>query len=155
MADELTIDRRKGMTPRTMAAMTAAETMAPIPELLGLRTTAAEARRRMEALDLPFMIVVAPATRKLLGAVLRTALERACGTNGHDPEECPVARHLEADIDFCFAGETLDEVLHDPDDGMDGASALQQRRRRVRQSLPVVVVDEHKVPCGLLHRDAA
>jgi CBS domain-containing protein len=155
MADGLTINRRVWMTPQTMTEMTAAEAMTPIPELLGLGTTAAEARRRMATLDLPFMIVVAPATRKLLGAVLRTALERACVANGHDPEVCPIAQHLKADIDFCFAGETLDEVLHDPDGEMEGASARHQRRRRVRQSLPVVVVDEHKVPCGLLHRETA
>lgn len=141
------------MSPEMMTEETVAEAMRPITGFITTRSKAAEALARMNETEEDFSIVVAPETDKLLGVALRTALERACASQGHTPEECPIAQHLKVDIDFCFEGEALEDVLSDRrmEDGY--ISALERRRRRVRKALPIIVVDEKKVPVGLLYRE--
>jgi CBS domain-containing protein len=139
------------MTPATMTKETAAEAMRPMPEPITLDSTAAVARERMREENLSFLPVVSPENDKLLGVVLRGTVERACEANGHDPETCPLAQHLKADIDFCFAEEQVEEVRSTLDEPVpDGGLAA--RKARVRKSLPVIVVDEQKVPLGYLMR---
>lgn len=139
------------MTPAMMMKRTAEEVMQPLPATIPLNSTAAEARERMREEDLPYLVVVAPETEKLLGMVLLNALERACESNGHDPAECPVVQHLKTDIDFCFVEEPIAEAIgREPD--LASANTPAGRRTRVRRSLPVVVVDEQKVPVGFLER---
>lgn len=139
------------MTPTMMTQQTAMEAMQAMPEPISLTSTAAEARDRMSDEDLSFLTVVSPETTKLLGVVLAGALERACEMNGHDPERCPLIQHLKADVDFCFAGEHVEEVLSTLDTPVPAAGRA-ARKARVRKSLPVIVVDEQKVPLGYLAR---
>src|SRR5690606_5202917 len=85
----------------------AADVMQPLPARLTLQHSVAAARELMEFLDYSFLVVVAPATGKLLGVVLRRSLER-CEARGHDPESCMLLRHVKTDIDFCLESERLD-----------------------------------------------
>jgi CBS domain-containing protein len=139
------------MTPSMMTEDTAAEAMQPLPATIRLDSTAAEARARMREEDLSFLVVVAPDTDKLLGVVLLGALERACEANGHDPESCHLVQHLKTDIDFCFVEERVAEAVG-PEPDVASLETLAGRKARVRRSLPVVVVDEQKVPVGYLER---
>jgi CBS domain-containing protein len=127
--------------------------MQPLPARLALHHSVAAARELMWAVGYSFLVVVAPVTGKLLGVVLRRNLERGCESRGHDPESCPLVRHLETDVDFCLADEKVSEVF--------GESALAISTRpagrpapevRRRNALPLIVVDEDKVPIGLLKR---
>jgi hypothetical protein len=119
--------------------------------MVALDQTAANARRQMEADDLSFLVVVSPDTDKLLGIVLRSALDLGCQSNGHVPEECPLTQHLKTDIDFCFESDPVEEVLADDLSG-EFQAGLRDRKARLRWSLPVIVVDAQKVPVGLLER---
>lgn len=130
---------------------TAAGVMQPLPTTISLDRTAAEARARMREEDLSFLAVVAPETDKLMGVVLLGALERACASNGHNPEDCPLVLHLKTDIDFCFAGDRVAEVVGQ-DEVPAPAETLAGRKARVRRALPVLVVDEQKIPVGYLER---
>jgi hypothetical protein len=127
--------------------------MKPIPARLSLQHTSALAAELMDAVGQPFLVVVAPVTGKLLGIVRRRALERRCQARGHDPEHCPLVRHLTTDIDFCLESESLSEIF---DNRATGAEAVTPRnknpreRRRLRR--PLIVVNESKVPVGLLSR---
>lgn len=143
------------MAPQTMTETTAGAAMQTIQDWITPGTKATDARRRMEELDVAFMVVVAEENDELLGVVLRGVLERGCEANGHAPRECPVTRHLKADVDVCFADDPVEEALEAGEADAQDMSALARRRRRVRRSLPVIVVDERRVPLGLLARDAA
>jgi CBS domain-containing protein len=134
----------------------AAEVMDPLPARLALHHSSAAARELMWAAGYSFLVVVAPATGKLLGVVLRRALERGCRPRGHDPEMCPLVRHIETDVDFCLGGERVAEVFG----GRPTAIATTRTGRpspeaRRRNAIPVIVVDEDKVPIGLLRRPKA
>jgi CBS domain-containing protein len=127
--------------------------MEPLPLRLALNHSVAAARELMYAGSCSFIVVVAPVTGKLLGVVTRWTLERGCEARGHDPESCPLVRHVTTEIDFCVAGELLGEVF--------GSSAMTLSKSpsgrpspemRRRNAFPVIVVDEHKVPVGLLPR---
>lgn len=131
----------------------AGELMEPLPARLALHHSVAAARELMWIAEFSFLVVVAPVTGKFLGVVLRRTLERGCESRGHDPESCPLVRHLKTDVDFCLFDEPVDEVF--------GASptAIEPRREgrpnpemRRRNAIPVIVVDEYKVPIGLLRR---
>ncbi|MEX2572175.1 MAG: CBS domain-containing protein [Gemmatimonadota bacterium] len=139
------------MMPKMMTDETAAATMTPAPSPLRLDATTADARFRMREEDVTFLPVVARETDKLLGVVLRSALERACEANGHDPSECRVSLHLKADIDFCFVEDSLGEVLS-VEPQLEPYDVRGARKARVRRSLPVIVVDQDKVPVGILER---
>lgn len=132
------------------------DVMDPLPARLALHHSVAAARELMFAAGFSFLVVVAPSTGKLLGIVYRRNLERLCESFGHDPETCPLVRHIETDIDFCLEWETLSEVF-----GTRATSiALEpetprSRDDRRRQAVPVIVVDENKIPVGLLSRRQA
>lgn len=131
----------------------AADVMGPLPARLALHHSVAAARELMDAAGYSFLIVVAPSTGKLLGVVLRRSLERGCEPRGHDPESCPLVRHLKTDIDFCHEDEPVDEVFGPRATSLSprlsGRPAPETRRRN---AIPVVVVDEYKIPIGLLPR---
>jgi len=137
----------------------AGEAMEPLPARLALHHSVAAARELMYSGGFSFLVVVAPSTGKLLGVVLRRTLERSCETRGHDPDSCPLVRHLKTDIDFCLEGERVDEVFGTaatsidlrPYDDVDERNADFRRRN----AIPVIVVDEYKVPVGLLRRPRA
>lgn len=143
---------RKAEEPEDPAqAPFAGEVMQPLPARLSLQHSVVAARELMELLEYSFLIVVAPVTGKLLGVVLRRSLDR-CEARGHDPDECMLVRHIQTDIDFCLESERLDEVFGKgaasiPPPGGRGSPEI-----RRRNALPVVVVDEYKVPVGLLRR---
>lgn len=129
------------------------DVMDPLPARLALHHSVAAARELMYALDYSFLVVVAPVTGKFLGVVLRRTLERMCEQRGHDAESCPLVRHVMTDVDFCLETERVDEVF-----GV-GATSIEPRGEgrpppnvRRRNALPVVVVDDYKVPLGLLRR---
>jgi hypothetical protein len=134
----------------------AGEVMDTLPARLALHHSVAAARELMWAWGFSYLVVVAPVTGKLLGVVLRRALDRGCESRGHDPESCPLVRHLETDIDFCMEGERVDEVFGAAATSIDPTRADAGPRpdaaRRRRNAIPVIVVDERKVPVGLLRR---
>jgi CBS domain-containing protein len=134
----------------------AGNVMEPLPARLALHHSVAAARELMWAWGFSFLVVVAPVTGKLLGVVLRRTLERSCDSRGHDPESCPLVRHLKTDIDFCMEGERVGEVFGTAPTAIDTAPPAETERldgeRRRRNAIPVIVVDEHKVPVGLLRR---
>ena len=129
------------------------DVMDPLPARLALHHSVAAARELMYALDYSFLVVVAPVTGKFLGVVLRRTLERTCEQRGHDPESCPLVRHLKTDVDFCLETERVDEVFGARATAIQppgsGRPAPEVRRRN---ALPVVVVDDFKVPVGLFRR---
>jgi CBS domain-containing protein len=129
------------------------DVMEPLPARLALHHSVAAARELMAACRLSFMVVVAPVTGKLLGVVLRRTLERRCETRGHDPESCPLVRHVNTDIDFCVEDEPVSEVFGGRPMSIPSyreADAPPEARRR--NAIPVIVVDADKVPVGLLRR---
>jgi CBS domain-containing protein len=133
-----------------------ADVMDPLPARLALHHSVAAARELMYAAGFSFLVVVAPSTGKLLGVVLRRALERNCESRGHDPEECPLVRHVYTDIDFCLEGELLREVFGSAATAIDpGPPTQRTREARRRNAIPVIVVDGNKVPVGLLSRGRA
>jgi CBS domain-containing protein len=138
------------MTP-VMTETSAAEAMKPIAEPIILNTTAASARARMIRENISFLVVVSPETREMLGVVLRGALERACEANGHDPVTCPILLHLKTEVDFCLATDGAEEAVRRFDEPVQAGPAA-ARKARARRSLPVLVVDERKVPVGYLER---
>lgn len=131
----------------------AAELMEPLPARLSLQHSVAAALELMEFVEVSYLVVVAPVTGKLLGVVLRRTLERGCEPRGHDPESCPLVRHVKTDIDFCLADEPVAEVFGTSATSLAAGTemgATPETRRR--NALPVIVVDEDKVPLGLLRR---
>jgi hypothetical protein len=131
----------------------AGDLMEPLPARLALHHSVAAARELMWALGASYLVVVAPVTGKLLGVVLRRTLEKGCEAHGHDPESCPLVRHLSTDIDFCLEGERLNEIFGHAATAI-GASPGHRGppELRRRNAIPVIVVDEDKVPVGLLRR---
>lgn len=134
-----------------VSAATVAEVMKPLPEPISLASTAAVARRRMREDSLGFLPVVSPENGKLLGIILQSAVERACVANGHEAG-CPVSQHLKTDIDYCFLHVPVEEVLGTSSDSQQMDRGVRARRKRVRFSLPVIVVDAQQVPVGVLPR---
>ncbi len=143
-------------SPLANGSRLVAEVMTPLPARLALHHSVAAARELMQVAGFSFLVVVAPTTGKLLGIVLRRTLERECEASGHDPETCPLVRHVETDIDFCLEGETLSEVFGTAPTTL--ATRAEQPRTpadRRRQAIPVIVVDQDKIPVGLLSRKRA
>ncbi|MQA90497.1 MAG: hypothetical protein GEU90_09705 [Gemmatimonas sp.] len=148
---------KNGGAPRSVAAdeqrQFAGNLMEPLPARLALHHSVAAARELMLACRMSFMVVVAPATGKLLGVVLRRTLERRCEARGHDPETCPLVRHVRTDIDFCLEDEPVEDLFgrHPTKiSPLRGSDATPEARRR--SAIPVIVVDVEKVPVGLLRR---
>lgn len=137
---------------QAMGDSLAYEVMDPLPARLALHHSVAAARELMWAMDYSFLVVVAPVTGKLLGVVMRRRLERGCEPRGHDPENCPLVRHIQTDIDFCMADERVAEVFGDSPTAIGPRSGRPSPEMRRRNAIPVIVVDEDKVPIGLLKR---
>jgi hypothetical protein len=119
-----------------------AERMLPLPAALPAFASAASARRRLREEALDFLLVVAPGTGRLLGAVDREALDaRPCCQRRHG--RCAVVQHLGADVHFCFPDEDAAEVLE--------AETELARRGKVpaRRRIPLLVVDEGLRPLGI------
>lgn len=131
----------------------AGDLMDPLPARLALHHSVAAARELMWAAGYSFLVVVAPVTGKLLGVVLRRNLERGCESRGHDPESCPLVRHLFTDIDFAHEDEPVSEIFGEAPTAIaappSGRASPEQRRRN---AIPVIVVDAEKVPIGFLRR---
>lgn len=130
----------------------AGEIMDPLPARLALHHSVAAARELMWAAGFSFLVVVAPVTGKLLGVVLRRNLERTCESRGHDPESCPLVRHLFTDIDFAHEGERLHEIFGEAPTALSARPYGRSPEQRRRNAIPVIVVDADKVPVGLLRR---
>lgn len=128
--------------------------MKPLPAVLTLEHSVAAAREFMDAFGIPYLVVVAPSTGRMLGVVVDEALARTCEGEDHDPDDCPLVRHVETDIDFCLDSEKIDEVFGDGPDKIPYAGA-ERGDSAHRADLPVIVVDEFKVPVGYLERPKA
>jgi CBS domain-containing protein len=134
----------------------AGDIMEPLPARLALSHSVAAARELMWLAEYSFLVVVAPVTGKLLGVVMRRALEKGCESRGHDAESCPLVRHVETDIDFCLEDEPVSEVFGSSPTAIGPKSRDRSSPEiRRRNALPVIVVDEDKVPVGLLRRPRA
>ncbi|MEX2281692.1 MAG: CBS domain-containing protein [Gemmatimonadota bacterium] len=94
---------------------------------------AADALKAMAAADIPFVPVIEPQTGSLVGIVLRTAIERACGKAGHDSTVCRVAAHLNSRV-LAWSEDQLDRPPH----------------HRRRSSDVLIVVDGAGRPVGYL-----
>lgn len=126
--------------------------MQPIPAMLTLEHSVMAACEIMDALDMSFLVIGAPATGRLLGIVVRDALDLSCREEGHDPDDCRLVNHLETDIDFCLESEPIDEVFGDSPASIRSSDAGASGDQSIVAGLPVVVVDEYKLPVGLLSR---
>jgi CBS domain-containing protein len=141
------------MSPTILELMTAREIMQPLPCAVTPRTLAAEALEVMRREDAHILPVVAADSERFLGVVLRRALELGCANVGHREAECAVVSHLKADVDFCLHSEQADEVLQDTSTADEHAEGRLNSRTRTRLRLPVIVVDENKVPVGMIERE--
>jgi CBS domain-containing protein len=147
--------RRTNMSPTMLEIMTAREIMQPLPCAVTPQTLAAEALEVMRREDVHFLPVVAADSERFLGVVLRRALELGCAEIGHRASECAVVSHLKADVDFCLHSEPADEVVQDTSAAEEHAAGRHNSRTRTRLRLPVIVVDENKVPVGMIERNHA
>lgn len=124
------------------AAALVRERMEPLPSALPAFAPAEQARRRLEREALRFLLVVAPGTGRLLGAVDAEALEPrpCCARLGG---RCTVVQHLAPGVGFCFADEAADEVE-------DGEAELAAAARPpAPRRIPLVVVDSGLRPLGI------
>jgi hypothetical protein len=121
----------------------AGDGMEPLPGTIVSFAAAESARRRMERERLPFLVVVAAGTGKLVGAVHRDSLAPGpcCERLGR---RCPVVRHLAPGVDFCFAAEPAEEIAE-----AEADLAARGKVPAARQ-VPLVVVDEDLRPLGVL-----
>lgn len=126
--------------------------MQPLPPFVGLQSSAAEALEILRRTDAEFLPVVTPDTEKFMGVVLRKGLERGCERMGHNPSECPLLNHLMADAEFCFKDEPVEPLLRETVEEGEFLTGLRDRSIRKRLSLPIIVVDEWKVPIGMVER---
>lgn len=127
--------------------------MRPLPPAVTTRTLSSEALETMRRDDADFLPVVAPETEKFLGVVLRSALERGCLGMGHRDTECRVFNHVKADVEFCFEDEPGEPLVNETADLDYSTSRIRKTRTRSRRRLPIIVVDEHKVPVGMIERE--
>jgi CBS domain containing-hemolysin-like protein len=130
----------------------AKEIMQPLPPSVTPQTLASEALDAMRRENSAFLPVVAPDSERFLGVVLRRALERGCVAMSHREAECLVLHHVKADVDFCFRDEVAEEVMTDRADGEGSSADRRGVRARAALRLPVIVVDEQKVPIGMIER---
>jgi hypothetical protein len=121
---------------------TAAEVLQPLRGTIPVFASTESARRRIEREGHSFLVVVAPGTGRLVGAVDRATLaQRACCRLAG--QACTVARHLATDLAFCFAEEVAADVLQDE------AELADQGRVPRGRSIPWVVVDRQLMPLGI------
>jgi hypothetical protein len=116
--------------------------MQPLPAALPAFASAASARRRLRQEALGFLLVVAPGTGRLLGAVDRDALgARRCCQRLRGA--CTVVQHLAADVHFCFPDEEAAEVVETE------AELARRGKVSVHRRIPLLVVDEQLQPLGI------
>jgi hypothetical protein len=116
--------------------------MKRLPAALPAFASAASARRRLRDESLGFLLVVAPGTGRLLGAVDGEALgpRPCCERLGR---ACTVVQHLAADVHFCFPDESAAEVA-ETEAELASRGKVPRRRR-----IPLLVVDEGLRPLGI------
>jgi CBS domain-containing protein len=139
------------MSPTVLQTM-AKEIMRPLPPNVTPQTLASEALDTMRRESSAFLPVVAPGSERFLGVVLRRALERGCVAMGHRAAECLVLNHVKADVDFCFQDDVADEVLNYGVEDVGFSADPRSAKARADLRLPVIVVDEQKVPIGMIER---
>jgi CBS-domain-containing membrane protein len=137
----------------TMLETTVRDLMQPLPPTVTTRTSAAEALAIMQREDAAFLPVVIADTDRFAGVVLRRALERGCVGMGHREARCLVLNHLKADVEFCLIDEPAEPALRDDARRKEPGDSLPVRARN-RWRLPIIVVDEQKVPIGMVERSA-
>ena len=130
------------------AAAPVRERMEPLPSVLPAFATAESARRRLEREALRFLLVVAPGTGRLVGAVDAEALapRPCCARLGG---RCAVVQHLAPRVGFCFAHESTGEV--EEGEAELAAAARPPAPRRI----PLVVVDPELRPLGIFRPGSA
>lgn len=128
-------------TEEPLTRVRVADRMQPVRATIPAFATAESARRRLEQETLRFLVVVAPGTGKLVGAVDPESLApKPCceRLNGR----CTVVQHLAPGVAFCFPGEAAREVEEDEADLAARGHAPAERR------IPLLVVDERLTPLG-------
>ena len=125
----------------------ATEGMQPLRGSVPTFATAESARRRLEQETLRFLVVLAPGTGRLVGAVDREALapgpccERLKG-------RCTVVQHLAPNVAFCFGHEAAAEVA-------DGEAELAAKKVPAPRRIPLIVVDDDLRPLGIFRPASA
>lgn len=116
--------------------------MRRLPAVIPAFASAASARRRLRDEALGFLLVVAPGTGRLLGAVDGEALDPrpCCERLGR---ACTVVQHLAPDVHFCFPDESVGEVAETEAELADLGKIPRLRR------IPLLVVDEALKPLGI------
>lgn len=88
----------------------------------------------LEKAELPFLPVRGKDSGRCVGVVLRKALVNGCRGMGHDPDGCPVSRHLYTNIDRVRQQDAF---------GSGGEDESAGRR-------PTVLVDEDGAPTSIV-----
>lgn len=123
------------------------ECMQPVRATIPSFATAESARRRLEQEALRFLVVVAPGTGRLLGAVDAESLAAKACCEG--AQCCTVVQHLAPHVDFCFDHESARDVEEDEED-LAARGVVPAARR-----IPLLVVDNHLKPLGCFSGSAA
>lgn len=108
----------------------------PLGATVHVSQTTAEALDVMDDEGMDFVPITSADNGKLLGVVLRRAVERGCLGMGHRAETCIIQNHLKTGIPFCFESEQPDLEM-----------------RSAASKGPVVVVDATLVPVGVLEME--
>ena len=139
---------RTADAPGPVAPPRVAERMQPLPRALPAFASAASARRRLREEALGFLLVVAPGTGRLLGAVDHDALGRraCCSRRGG---ACTVAQHLAPHVHFCFPDEDVAEVAETEAELASHGKVPASRR------IPLLVVDGELKPLGIFRGEDA
>ena len=122
--------------------------MRPLGGAVPAFTPADAARRRLEREALGFLVVLAPGTGLLVGAVDRGSLAPApcCERRGG---RCTVAQHLARGVAFCFAHEGAAGVAEAE------AELAAEGRIPAPRPIPLIVVDRQLQPLGTFAPAAA
>jgi hypothetical protein len=119
----------------------AAAWMKPLGATVPAFTPAHAARRRLEREALRFLVVLAPGTGRLVGAVDRESLAPAPCCERREGR-CTVAQHLARGVAFCFAHEGAAGVAEAEAELAAAGKAPSPR------AIPLVVVDRQLKPLG-------
>lgn len=140
--------RMNGIGARPEPAVLASGAMRPLRGALPVFASPRTALGRLDRDEVSFLVVVAPRTGALLGAVDRDSLApRECCAGGLS--RCSVVRHLSPDAAFCFGEEEVEEVL------VAEAELAAEGKVSAERSIPLLVVDQRLKPLGFLPNPAA
>lgn len=103
------------------------------PEVVEITDVTQDALEIIRREDLPYLPVVAEGTDKLVGVVMRKGLELGCRGMRHDPESCPMEKHLKTGVEFWFDDDPLDDGV------------VEKAKKE-----PVVVVNRDLRPLGIV-----